>query len=65
MECLKNLLQHCMKIQMKKNPLNNAFHIPPKEASCDDDVHMHEDIPAAIIMDLEKDKGLISLVNFL
>ena len=45
---------------MKKNPLKNALHIPPKEASCDDDVHMHEDIPAAIIMDLEKDKGLIS-----
>jgi len=49
-----------MKILMEKN----AFYLVPEETSCNDDVHLHEDISVTIIMNSEEDKDLVSYGEF-
>jgi hypothetical protein len=42
----------------------NAFYLVPEETSCNDDVHLHEDISVTIIMNSEEDKDLVSYGEF-
>lgn len=41
-----------------------AFHLVPKETSCDDDVYLHENIPTAINMDSKENKDSVSCAHF-
>jgi hypothetical protein len=41
-----------------------ALHLILEETTCNNDVHLHEDIPKAIVMDFEEYMGLVSYIPF-
>ena len=51
-------------LNVDKSKEDYVFHVVSKQTCCDNDVHLHEDIPAATIMNFMEEKDLVSYVEF-